>query len=209
MKILIAVINNRKELSLQFYKSLFGLYNFTRDAGHDMSAAFFDYGDIARTRNNTAQEAVKNGFDYIYFLDVDEVYPYDSIVKLLAHEKEVISGFYVARTPPHAPVHYKKVLLGDLLRSEDNLLKPNTGIQEQEAGGFGGILIKREIFEKISHPWFQYMWDEKNNGWIGEDIYFFKKLSGIGVKAYVDTNLHYGHIFTGVVYPDQKIQVIG
>ena len=55
----------------------------------------------------------------------------------------------------------------------------------------GCMLIKREVFEKISRPWFALGMPE---AWLGEDIFFCRKCKENGIEIWMDASLSIKHI---------------
>ncbi len=59
------------------------------------------YGNaLIHTARNTALAAVRPDADYVLFVDDDMLPEEDSLVRLLRHEKPVVSGLCTSRTPP-------------------------------------------------------------------------------------------------------------
>jgi hypothetical protein len=59
------------------------------------------------------------------------------------------------------------------------------------------MLIKREVFEGMSEPWFDMPW-QTTRGYMGEDVFFCKKAQELGYKVYIDHDVSHeiGHIGT-------------
>lgn len=209
MKILIAIINNRSELNVQFVKSLIEMLFVTAEAEHEIQTAFYDYYDVSEMRNVATLDAIKFGVDFVFYMDADMVYPSDTVVKLLAHNVDVVGGMYNTRKLPTLPVHFRKLTLDkDFGAASNRDYKFNTGLQETEAAGFGGVLVKRQVLEKMSMPYFQVIRKEDGSGFWGEDIYFYKVLKDLKIKSFVDTSINYGHVVNGAVYADGAFKII-
>ena len=60
------------------------------------------------------------------------------------------------------------------------------------------MLIKADVFKKMSEPWFETPWRTDARGYIGEDVFFCNKAKSIGYKIYIDHNVskEIGHIGT-------------
>jgi hypothetical protein len=69
---------------------------------------------------------------------------------------------------------------------------PYNEMIQVDIAGTGFMLIKREVFDKVKAPWFECY----DKGMAGEDVYFCAKCKDAGVKVWVDTALHLGHIAT-------------
>lgn len=208
-KILIAISNNRSELNISFVKSVIEILSFTSSKGYAVGMTFFDNYDVPTMRNNAVEAALSSDVDYVFFLDADMIYPHDSLVTLLSHDKEVVQGFYVTRRLPTLPVHFNTIKLDGHLAEESNRVFPEHGLVEQAAGGFGGVLVRRDVLEKMQFPYFKLYFDEQETGKVllGEDIYFFLQLEKLGIKAWLDCDLHFGHLINGAMYPDKKVKM--
>ena len=64
------------------------------------------------------------------------------------------------------------------------------------AVGFGAVMIRKEVFEKVSQPWFDAGWGP--TGVVGEDVHFCVKAGDNGFETWVDHELsmHIKHIGT-------------
>lgn len=208
MKILVAVSNNRSDLNIQFVRSLIELVSYTSKMGHQTVLTFFDYYDIATMRNHAVKKAFETEMDYVFFLDADMIYPYDSIVRLLGHQKECVAGFYVTRRLPTQPVHFKSTKLDGTLGAEENRIAERTGLVEQACGGFGGVLVSINVLKQMKYPFFRVMYGDDESIMVGEDIYFFIELEKLGIKAYLDCDLKYGHVVNGAMFPDGRVRLV-
>lgn len=211
MKILLAIINNRPDLNVQFVQSLLRLIFTTSDAGHEVTPSFYDYYDVSEMRNIACRQTIEMNMDYVFFMDADMIYPDDSIIKLLQFNVSVIGGMYNTRKLPTLPVHFRKIKQDRTLNNPENRdYKFNSNLQEQEAGGLGGVLVKREVLISMEDPYFKVeFWEiDGVKGFFGEDIYFFFQLKKLKIKSYVDTDLNYGHVINGAVYADGKLKII-
>jgi hypothetical protein len=74
----------------------------------------------------------------------------------------------------------------------------STGLEEVGSVGTGVMLIKREVFQGMSEPWFDMPWQYDNRGYMGEDVFFCKKAQELGFKVYIDHDVskEIGHIGT-------------
>ena len=77
--------------------------------------------------------------------------------------------------------------------SDDYLSK--TGLQEVDATGTGCICIKREVLEKLKHP-FENVYDEDGVKTLGNDFYFCQKAKKAGYSIWVHLDYVASHHFT-------------
>ncbi|MCK4783472.1 MAG: hypothetical protein KAV87_06955, partial [Desulfobacteraceae bacterium] len=59
---------------------------------------------IAQSRNNIAKLAIDNQCSHLLFIDSDMTFDDDALIKLLKHDRDIISGMAVARCEPFNPV---------------------------------------------------------------------------------------------------------
>lgn len=139
---------------------------------------------IADQRQKLVMMAIKQGADYILFLDSDMRFPSYLLERLLAHDKDIVACNYATRRLP-----VKTVAFSDFAELKCVYSLDKTGLEEVDAVGMGAMLIKTEIFKKLPLPWFSISYLPSGNMYIGEDIYFCKLAQANGMKVYVDHDL--------------------
>ena len=146
---------------------------------------------IQNARNLAVDHAIENNMDYILFLDDDMVIPEDAklFTKLLSHNKDIVAPLFFHRVQPCAPLIFKRVIRANgRYTTFDNILDYPKGLIEVDGVGFGCVLIKVDVFKKLSKPYFLH------GDTFGEDLFFSNKCIEAGIKIYSDTNLVLGHI---------------
>ena len=147
---------------------------------------FFDTPTILiNQRENLINQAIEVKSEWALWLDSDMMFPPTTLLRLLAHNQDIVACNYMKRSYP-----FKSVAFMDTndweswvpLQSEDELLTV-------EAIGMGCVLMRTSVFEKLNRPYFEYTYQPKTKDWGGEDFTLFKKLNGAGVQLKVDTNL--------------------
>lgn len=142
---------------------------------------------------------------YILFIDNDMVVPEGLALKLIEADKDIVAALAVMRTRPYVPVAYEKKM--GQYEPIDNL--PENQLVECDAVGFGAVLIKMDVFEKIKKPYFAH--PAIGDLVVGEDIFFCKKAQEAGFSIFMDTSIKCGHIgdytFTYEDYLDYKKEV--
>ena len=90
----------------QAQQSVFGMiYRAGRDLkDYDIAIQVSYKREQFRARNNIADAALSNNFDYVLMLDDDMIVPHNLIQSLLAHEKDVIGALYFQRGGTYKPV---------------------------------------------------------------------------------------------------------
>lgn len=127
--------------------------------------------------------------DYILWLDSDMRFPRDAFYRLLKHKKDVVGINYAKRGIPSGFVAIKEVgFPGKICETRED----STGLEEVEAVGFGCVLMKTDILQKLpppmETPWFQHQYLGQGQ-WMGEDVFFCKLLREAGATIYVDHDL--------------------
>lgn len=155
--------------------------------------------DVAR--NQVVDNFLKTGFDYLFFADCDHVFRPDTIARLLAHDKPVISGRYHMRKPPYHPVAYVKhrFLEGEHCYAPVHF---GQGVFEIERGGAGCLLIHKDvlltIFGRHGHNWFRYQRgpEAPHDFTVSEDFWFFKVARELGFTCWLDWSVEAKHLQT-------------
>src|SRR5438128_11686842 len=63
---------------------------------------------IAENRNGNGERALAMGAEWILYLDDDQVLAPQTLLRLLKHDKDIISGLYVRREIPFVPCVYDR-----------------------------------------------------------------------------------------------------
>lgn len=148
-------------------------------------------------REKLAEEALREGADYILWVDADMRFPKNTLEVLLKRDKPIVGVNATTRSIPVRPT--AKNLDIDFEKKENTwtpiVSKDKTGCEKVTAIGCGVMLVKREVFEKIPRPWF---WFEQLPGGklLGEDVYFCVKAQDAGYDTYLDHDLSnmIGHV---------------
>jgi len=144
-----------------------------------------------------AIKQMKSGdFSHIFFMDSDMTPPPDIITKLIAHDKDIVSGIAFKRFAPYEPCFFKSITED---KAEHYFDYPENELLEVEGVGMACCLIKREVFDKLEEPYFF-----PKEG-IGEDLAFCVRAKEAGFKMYVDTSIVVGHV-TNAIITDQHFK---
>jgi hypothetical protein len=147
---------------------------------------------IANARNSLVFQALSIGASHILMCDTDQIYPKDTIPKLLSHGVDICSARVHSRWVPFAPVLYRGELGKYQYVSDDEMYSGD--LIEIDATGTGCLLINMEVFDKIDPPWFKFTNIRERP--VGEDIYFCSKAREAGIKIYADTSIDVKHLAT-------------
>lgn len=203
-KILIAV-PTYENISPDTFKSIYGL-----DKGGNICLFDFVRGyDCATARNNIAKEALSMEMDYVFMVDNDITLPSDALVNLLEDEKEICLGYYAHRNAENlydgktsvcrlGEFNYTQQIPGIELKA-----LAGNGIHKIQVhgGGMGCALIRTEIFNKFTFPYFD--WVNYGNGQVlSEDLYLCEQCKNHNIPIFVDTRVGCGHLLRHVQWPD-------
>lgn len=161
---MIAVPCYDQQVSEPFFMSTIKMAMGFKDLGLQFALSTISDSLITRARNNLVAKFMANkAFTHIMFIDADIGFDYEDIIKMLWHEKEIITGSY-----PIKSIDWKKVmklvndgidideLMPKSLRYVVNPVKGRKGEIEVDNGalkiydaGTGFMLIKREVIEKM------------------------------------------------------------
>lgn len=187
-KILIAIPTN-KYIEPETMKSI---YDLTIPNGYETEFQYFYGYQVDQIRNLIADWAKR--YDYLMSVDSDIVLPKDTLVKMIAADRDIVSGLYIQRIPgTHTLEVYKDTPNGgcaNILYEEIE----NRGLVEIAACGMGCALIKGEVFRKLEYPHFYYKSALNHKDTVSEDVYFCKKARANGFTVWADESIRCDHI---------------
>lgn len=147
---------------------------------------FFDASTILiNQRENLINRAIEVKSEWVLWLDSDMMFPPTTLLRLLAHNQDIVACNYMKRSYPFKSVAFMNTNDWESwvpLQSEDELLTV-------EAIGMGCVLMRTSVFEKLNRPYFEYTYQPKTKDWGGEDFTLFKKLNKVEHQVKVDMNL--------------------
>lgn len=163
--------------------------------------AGFHTNSGAWNRNLIIDEAINAKCTHILFLDDDMAFAPNTLMKLLQHDKDIVSGLYLNRSYPHRPVIFDYDFNGDYKVHRVHSLKDNEkGLIEVEAVGFGCMLIKTTVFSSLEQPYVRL--GELRKDRRNEDTGFCHRVRKLGIPVYCDLDTTVGHIGTSVFWPN-------
>lgn len=149
-------------------------------------------------REHFADIAVREGYDWVFFLDSDMLPEPRALLKLLAHDKDIVSAPCFKRMPPHEVCFYKTL---DIINEKVCLVGFDqwpTDLFEAEAVGAACLLIRTRALKQMDLPRFAPMYNT------GEDIAFCIRAKREGLKIHVDPLVRCGHLSTQAVYEEHN-----
>jgi GT2 family glycosyltransferase len=182
-KILIA-IPCKNDIEADTFKSI---YDLEVPEGYETEFQYF-YGYAVDQVRNLIAHWVINAYDYLLAIDHDVVFEKDTLKKMLAHDKPLVSGVYRQRMdPPMIEIYDHNMVRMDISNLTGSL-------QEIGGCGFGCVLVKREVFASMPYPWFVYHQSLNHNETFSEDLDFCRKARDRGYKLYADSSILCKHI---------------
>lgn len=146
-------------------------------------------------RNNIVKHCLEIGSEWVMFIDDDQAFDREILMKLLAHDEMVVSSLYMQRMVPFAPVVYSGFNEETKGYVPINLTElPKEGLIEVHAAGTGGMLIRSEVFRALEYPWFKH-------SYASEDLVFCEEAQKAGFKIHCDLGALLGHISPAVIWP--------
>jgi FkbM family methyltransferase len=200
-KILIAIPTARN-IEPDTFKSI---YDLEVPDGYETTFQFFFGYQVDQVRNLIAHWTV-NMFDYLFSVDSDIVFEPDTLKKLLAHDKDVVSGLYIQRIPnSHTLEIYDFTPWGGAANMDYSMLK-DRGLTQIAGCGFGCVLVKAEVFRGVGYPYFQYHSAIDHKDTISEDVDFCAKARYKGYTIWADPSIKCKHIGNWTYQIDDAIK---
>jgi len=150
-------------------------------------------GNIADARNSLVTQALDEHCTHLLMMDTDQIYPPDTIAKLMGHSQPVVGTPVHRRWPPFDPILYRGKP-GQYVHVPDGECYSGAMVPV-DATGCGCILYDLRVFFDLEMPWFKIekLPDGKT---LGEDLGLCARLRENDVPIYVDTSIEIGHLTT-------------
>jgi GT2 family glycosyltransferase len=155
--------------------------------------------DIRKGENQKPFDG-KIDYDYIMWIDSDIIFTVKDFNKLLLNNVDICGGIYLTEDDIHfaAVKNWDESKLQhqgtfDFLTRNDINKNPNP--IEVAYTGFGFLLIKYGVFEKIKYPWFSPKFYKIGDchDFSSEDVSFCTKAKENGFKIYIDPTVWVKH----------------
>ena len=102
------------------------------------------YSQIDVGRNQMATDALAQGFEELLWIDTDVVFDPNDVDKLRAHNLPFVCGLYAKKSR-------REFACAFLPGTRQIQFGPSGGVVEILYGGFGFVLTRREVYERIQH----------------------------------------------------------
>lgn len=153
-----------------------------------------DNGHLDDLRNDIVEKALVENCTHLLMCDVDQIYPKDTVTKLLSHKLPIVGAKVHRRYPPFDPIMLRAI--EDKYQTIDDY--KNGDLVSVDATGTGCILYEMSIFKKLPYPWYKFR-KQPNGATVGEDIGLCQDLKSAGYDIFVDTSIKVGHLSTMII----------
>ena len=197
MKKILIAIPTAKYIEPETMKSI---YDLEVPDGYQTEFQFFYGYNIDQVRNLIAHWIV-NGYDYLFSVDSDIIFPKDTLKKMLSHNVDYVSGVYRQRLPNQVLEVY------DLEQRNIPVEKlPLNQLIRIGGSGFGCVLVKKEVFVNVGYPYFVYHSALNHADTFSEDMDFCKKAMSAGHELHCDTSIICDHKGTSLYQVTLNLQ---
>jgi len=199
--ILIGIPTGDGRITAALGKMLFDAAALSDDPDHPFRYGLYmprGYRPVDKARNLIVQEALKLRARRVMMVDSDMNPPWNWWV-LLCHDEPAVSGVMYGWGKPLGQegseillnVAYDLAEDGSFYSVEVNRKAPF----HVDAVGSANLVLRTELFEQLSPPWFKTKWSEIDGGVDeGEDMAFFRRAHDqLGIRALVDPRIRFGH----------------
>lgn len=187
-------------------------------AGYSRNDSFYDYYNLlekpegtictfargqspARNRNLMIKQALKHDCTHILFIDDDLAVPSDLLLRLMKHDKDVVTGLYLMRSFPHQPIIFDHFVKEEHIKFQWKFpVDGENGLVPIVNCGLGCALIKTDVFRALEEPWITLGEIEKDH-WC-DDTAFFPKVTKAGFEIFCDLSIQCGHMAQVIVRPE-------
>lgn len=161
----------------------------------------------AKAREEFARYALELDCDYLLMIDDDMIVPVDLFERLYKHDVDIVAPLAFQRRKPYYPVIYKTKTGWDESKRQsyfsNEIVKnyPKDTLFNCDAVGFGAVLIKRWVLERMQKPMFM------STSPTGEDILFcYNAREQVGAKVYVDTGTKIAHLGSPQIITEETFE---
>ena len=166
---------------------------------------------VAQARNQIAEEALKRGADWIFWLDDDMLFGRDVLMRLVQRPEAIVIGLTMMRctgdgvfrpiwsTQPMTPEPNSQRFLW---HAAEEVVTGANGMMRLRSGTGGGVLTRRVVFDTLPAPWWQQ--GQYDPEMFFEDIYFYDKATEAGIEIWGDPSVRFGHYQPTVLWPHQR-----
>lgn len=155
--------------------------------------------DIATGRHHLVKQALAWNVDWLLWMDADQTFPENGLLRLLAHDLDAVGCNYRRRAPPHLPTATGG---GEFIVTTKELAAAGT-VDEVDQVGLGFCLVRANAIRKLDPLFPMFQFTPRSDGTQeGEDGFFWNRLRGAGVTVHLDhaLSIEIGHITEQVIW---------
>lgn len=156
---------------------------------------------------NNMQAFAGIDYDFAMWIDSDIVFTPQHVLDLVAHDKEIVTGFVPINPQICAVGWFNKFdpALFVNCKDVDKLETNDEGLVPVDFAGFAFIVVKKGVFEAMEYPWFRPMIRTLENGRVlfpSEDFGWCMQAQELGYQIYADPKVQLGHQKNMTMGPD-------
>ena len=155
---------------------------------------------IYTSRNDLGAMAINNEFDYVLWLDSDQVFDPDLLERMLKklqdEDLDILTGVYFRRVAPYSPVLFKSLSYNNPGATWDEYGDLPPGLFEAAGCGFGCVLMSVDVLMSVQAK-FGTMFQPLQG--LGEDLAFCWRARQCGYKIMCDPTIKVGHCGQAVI----------
>jgi len=148
-------------------------------------------------------------YDYMLWIDSDVIFRFEDFQALLRHKVDIAAGLYVmADGQRFAAVETMDEAAfardGHFTFLTPEITATKAGPFPVDYCGFGFMLVRKGVFERLAYPWFRPLWLEMPGGvseFTSEDVGFCLQAKKAGLRVLVDPTVVVGHEKATVLLP--------
>ncbi len=158
---------------------------------------------VSENLNAAAKALLASKHDWLFLLNDDQVYNPGTLIRLLAHQRAVVTGLTTGRMFPFVPAIYGP-------QGADGSMQPifltagMRGLLPIHYCGDHSLLIRREVLETMKYPW----WGHCSDRWpsrerVQHDVVFCDGVREAGYEILCDLDTPVGHLAVVPIVPEQ------
>lgn len=144
---------------------------------------------------------LERDLEWLFCTEDDHIYQPHTLMRLLEHDKDIVSGLYLKRDYPFEPVAYYEVGDGNGSIRSHYLDDSEGGLVEVDAVGVGCLLIRRKVFETLPAPWWILTAPPAAPDMINSDVEWCRAAKRHGFSIWCDLDLSVGHVAVTPIVP--------
>lgn len=145
---------------------------------------------LANQRVDIVRMALKEGYQYILWIDSDQTFPKSTLHHLIIREVDVVAANIATKSVPASPTARRKPLTGEPNSGMPVFTDPESkGLEEVWRVGTGLMLVKTKVYKDIGVNCFDQPWREDWQKYQGEDWSMCEKIEAAGYKIHVDHDI--------------------